>query len=88
MTRHFDYLLHYITLYFLHYYDTHPEQSVREIVNYLCTFYFFFLVRLVLYMYMFYTRLWIKNDIIIITEVKSHQFQWLAGGYDMEIEHI
>ena len=27
---------------FLHYYDTYPEQSVREIVNYLCTFYFFF----------------------------------------------
>ena len=23
---------------FLHYYDTYPEQSVREIVNYLCTF--------------------------------------------------
>ena len=22
---------------FLHYYDTYPEQSVREIVNYLCT---------------------------------------------------
>ena len=46
---------------FLHYYDTYPEQSVREIVNYLCTFNFlvflFFHVRLVLYMYMFYTRL-------------------------------
>ena len=23
---------------FLHYYDTYPEQSVPEIVNYLCTF--------------------------------------------------
>ena len=23
---------------FLHYYDTYPEQSVREIINYLCTF--------------------------------------------------
>ena len=23
---------------FLHYYDTNPEQYVREIVNYLCTF--------------------------------------------------
>ena len=52
---------------FLHYYDTCPKQSVREIVNYLCTF--FFLVRLVLYMYMFYTRLWIKNDIIIIIQL-------------------
>ena len=26
---------------FLHYYDTYPEQPVREIVNYLCTFFFF-----------------------------------------------
>ena len=25
-------------VYFIHYYDTYPEQSVREIVNYLCTF--------------------------------------------------
>ena len=24
---------------FLHYYDTYPEQSVREIVNYLCIFF-------------------------------------------------
>ena len=27
---------------FLHYYDTYPKQSVREIVNYLCTFKNFF----------------------------------------------
>ena len=53
--------------FFLHYYDTYPEQSVQEIVNYLCTFFFLqniFLVRLVLYMSMFYTRLRIRNIII------------------------
>ena len=42
-------------------------------------YYFFLLVRLVLYMYMFYTRLWIKNDIIIFHLTSINHTLWVSN---------
>ena len=82
------------TVDFLHYYDIYPEQFVWEIIDYLCTFINFnssvpFFVRLLLYMYMFCTRLWINNDIIfaalaIHVFLPLQKYSMVSLGFSME----